>query len=133
MTNIFESKYPVMTPDLQVILVSPGAHYPAHNWSNTVALLHALRRKKQNVRAIIFSTGTEPVPPDLQDCVTPVFARTPGPWKRVVAGKWQERRLAGLMNSFETFTCLFQAWCLARRHPNTSLHFIGGSSWLVVL
>jgi glycosyltransferase involved in cell wall biosynthesis len=122
-----------MTRDLQIILVSPSAHYPSHNWPNTVALMRALRRKGQNVRAVIFSTGTEPVPPDLQGSVEPVFSHMPPGWRQAAAGKWQERRLGGLMNVCETLACLFKALRLGRRHPNTVLHFIGGSYWLVVL
>ena len=66
-----------MTRNAHIILVSPSAHYPAHNWPNTVALMRALRRKNQNVRAVIFSTSTEPVPPDLQDNVAPVAFSVP--------------------------------------------------------
>ena len=74
-----------MTQDPTIILVSPSAHYPAHNWPNTMALMRALRRKGRTVQAITFSTGTEPVPPDLQDSVTPVFSRMPpGDRKSVV-------------------------------------------------
>src|ERR1035441_1967141 len=116
-----------MTRDLQIILVSPSAHYPSHNWPNTVALMSALRRKGQNVRAVIFSTGTEPVPPDLQGSVEPVFSHMPTGWRQAAAGKWQERRLGGLMNVCETLACLFKALRLCRRPPNNVFDFIRGS------
>jgi glycosyltransferase involved in cell wall biosynthesis len=122
-----------MTRDSQIILVSPNAHYPSHNWPITVALMRALRRKGRSARIVIFSTGTEPVPPDLQGAVEAVFSRTPRLWRKIVSGKWQERRFAGLMNLCETLTCLFKALKLSRRHANTSLHFLSGSYWVVVL
>jgi len=123
----------MMAPETQIILVCPGAHYPSHHWSNTVALLRALRRKGRQPRAVIFSTTTEPVPPDLQGGIEPVFSRLPPGWGKVARGKWQDRRFSGLMNVVETIACLFKALRIDRRHPNTVLHFIGGSYWLVVL
>jgi glycosyltransferase involved in cell wall biosynthesis len=122
-----------MTTKASIFLVSPSAHYPAHNWPNTVALMRALNRKGRRVQTIIFSTGTEPVPSDLRGEVESVFIRTPGAWKRVAAGKWQNRRFGGLMNVCETLACLFKVLKLARRQPNAVLHFIGGSYWVVVL
>ena len=116
-----------------IILVSPEAHYPAHNWPNTVALMRALRTKGQPVQAITFSTTTAPVPPDLEKSVEPVFHRLPPGWKRVATGKWTERRLGGLRSIAETIACLFKAAGLARRNPAAVLHFIGGSYWIVVL
>jgi glycosyltransferase involved in cell wall biosynthesis len=116
-----------------IILVSPQAHYPSHTWPNTVALMRALRQKGCNVRAVIFSTTTEPVPPDLHGSVEPVFSRLPPGWRQVAAGKWQERRFGALMNWCETVACLFKALRQTRRHSGTVLHFIGGSYWIVVL
>src|ERR1017187_2988771 len=116
-----------MNPDSQIILVSPCAHYPSHDWPNTVALLRALRRKGRPARAIIFSTGAEPGPPDLRGDVEPVFRRTPWPWRSMAADKWQERRFAGLATGCETLACLFKALRLARRYPKPVLHFLGGS------
>jgi glycosyltransferase involved in cell wall biosynthesis len=122
-----------MNPDSQIILVSPAAHYPSHDWPNTAALLRALRQKGQPARAIIFSPGAEPVPPDLRGDVEPVFRRTPWPWRNLAADKWQERRFASLTTVCETFACLFKALRLARRYPRPVLHFLGGSYWMVVL
>ena len=127
-----------MTPGPPIILVSPSAHYPAHNWSNTAALMRALRAQGQNVQAVIFSTATEPIPPDLQSFVLPVFSRLPPGWKRVVTGKWQQRPWGAVMNLCETVTCLRRAAAEARKqsragHPESVLHFIGGSYWIVVL
>ena len=122
-----------MTQDSQIILVSPSAHYPSHNWPITVALTRALRRKGQHVRVVIFSRGTEPIPPDLQGSVEPVFSRMPPGWRKVATGRWQDRRFGGLMNLCETLTCLFKALKLSHRHANTSLHFLSGSYWVVVL
>jgi glycosyltransferase involved in cell wall biosynthesis len=119
--------------DPLIILVSPGAHYPAHNWSNTVALMRALRRRNQTPRTVIFSTSTEPIPPDLQEYVVSVFSRTPRLWQNVAAGRWQERRLGALMNASETIASLCKAARLGRRHPDPVLHFIGGSYWIIVL
>jgi glycosyltransferase involved in cell wall biosynthesis len=116
-----------------IILVSPQAHYPSHTWPNTVALMRALRQKGCNVRAVIFSTTTQPVPPDLQASVEPVFSRLPPRWRHVAAGKWQERRFGGLMNICETLACLFKALRQTRGHSEPVLHFIGGSYWIVVL
>jgi hypothetical protein len=70
-----------MTQYLQIILVSPNAHYPSHNWPNTLVLMRALHQKGLNVRAITFGTTTEPVPPDLNDSVQPVFSRLPPGWR----------------------------------------------------
>ena len=122
-----------MTPAPTIILVSPCAHYPAHNWPNTVALMRALRRKGREVRTVIFSTGTEPVPPDLSGKVEPVFARQPPGWRRAEAGQWQDRRWGGLVIVCETLACLFRALKMARREPVPVLHFIGGSYWVVIL
>ena len=72
-----------MTLESQIILVSPKAHYPAHNWPNTVALMRALRQKGINVRAVTFSTTTGPVPPDLKDSVEPVLPACRRVWRRV--------------------------------------------------
>ncbi len=116
-----------------IILVSPNAHYPSHTWPNTVALMRALRRKGQDVRAVTFSTTTGPVPPDLQEHVQPVFSRMPPGWKQAAAGSWPERRLGWLRNIGETSACLFKALRLRRGHPDTVVHFIGGSYWMVVL
>ncbi len=116
-----------------IILVSSQAHYPSHTWPNTVALMRALRQKGCNVRAVIFSTTTEPVPADLQPRVEPVFSNLPPGWRQVAAGKWQERRFGALMNCCETLACLFKALRQTRRHSGTVLHFIGGSYWIVVL
>jgi glycosyltransferase involved in cell wall biosynthesis len=129
---------PVPPLNSGILLVSPAAHYPAHNWSNTVALMRALGRKGQNVRTVIFSTGTETIPPELTDRVDPVFSRLPPGWKKVAAGKWQERRFGALMNLCETVACLFKAASIAKRtrrdaETRAVLHFIGGSYWVVVL
>jgi len=77
--------------------------------------MRALRQKGCHVRAVIFSTTTEPVPPDLNGDVEPVFSRLPPGWRQVAAGKWQERRFGALMNCCETLACLFKALRLARR------------------
>lgn len=122
-----------MTLDPQIILVSPNAHYPSHNWPNTVALMRALRRKGRNVPAIIFNSSTEPIPPDLEGSVETVFSRMPFGWRRVAAGKWQERRFGGLINACETLACLFKAVRISRDCSDPVLHFIGGSYWIVVL
>ena len=105
-----------MPQNSQIILVSPNAHYPSHNWPDTLALLRALHQKGLTVRVITFSTTTEPVPTELQGAVASVFARLPGPWRKVIAGRWQDRRFGGLRNFFETLACLFKALRLARRH-----------------
>jgi glycosyltransferase involved in cell wall biosynthesis len=125
--------YQTRSKSFMIILVSPEAHYPAHNWPNTVALMRALRQKGRNVRAVTFSTTVGPVPPDLQGCVQQVFSRMPPGWKSVGVGKWTERRLRGLMNICETSACLFKALWLTRKQPRPVLHFIGGSYWVVVL
>ena len=122
-----------MTQELQIILISPDSHYPSHAWPNTVALLRALRRKGQNARAVIFCTGTEPVPPDLQGCVEPVFTRTSPMWRRLSSGKLQEQRFAKLAFVWETILCLVKALRMARGHPNTVLHFLGRFPWPVFL
>ncbi|HTQ51904.1 MAG TPA: glycosyltransferase [Candidatus Acidoferrales bacterium] len=109
-----------------IILVSPQAHYPAHNWPNTVALMRALRQNGCNVRAVIFSTTTEPVPADLLASVEPVFSRLAPGWRQVAAGKWQERRFGALMNFCETAACLFKALRVARyfsRSRGNEAHF----------
>jgi glycosyltransferase involved in cell wall biosynthesis len=121
------------TSESQIILVSPAAHYAAHNWPNTVALARALRPKGQNVRIVTFSVTTGPVPPELQDTVDPVFSKMPPGWKQTTAGSWPERRFGGLVNACETLACLFKALRLRRRQPNAVLHFVGGSYWVVVL
>ncbi|HTV39363.1 MAG TPA: glycosyltransferase [Candidatus Sulfotelmatobacter sp.] len=123
-----------MTSNLRIILVSPGAHYPSHLWPNTVALLREMRKKNYNASAIIFSSGTEAVPPDLRDVVEPVFARAPRFLEMAAAGKWQERRLMSrIMNAFETWVCLRKALAKTGDEPNAVLHFIGGFYWLVML
>jgi glycosyltransferase involved in cell wall biosynthesis len=95
--------------------------------------MRALHRKGCQVRAVIFSTTTEPVPADLQDAIEPVFSRTPWPWRGIASGKWQNRRLAGLMTILETAFCLRRAAKLAREQKSPTLHFIGGSYWVVAL
>ena len=129
-----------MIHDSHIILISPNAHYPSHNWPNTVALMCALRQKGRNVRAIIFCPAAGAIPPDLQGSVAPVFSRLPPGWRHVAAGKWQERRFGALMNLCETLACLFKAFSKvksgkrkAESQTNTVLHFIGGSYWVVVL
>ncbi|HEX9045424.1 MAG TPA: glycosyltransferase family 4 protein [Verrucomicrobiae bacterium] len=116
-----------------ILLVSPSAHYPAHNWPNTVALMRALKRKGRDPQAVIFSSGAEPAPADLRENVTAVFQRLPLGWRRVASGKWQNRRFGTLMNTYETLTCLFKALRLSRHQPGSALHFIGGSYWVIVL
>lgn len=125
--------YANMTQAYPIILVTPNAHYPVHNWPITVGLMRALRRKGKSVEAVTFSTGIEPVPPDLQGNVTPSFSRMPALWRRIAARKWQERRLGGLMNVCETLACFFSAWKLSRKRSGATLHFIGGSYWIVAL
>jgi glycosyltransferase involved in cell wall biosynthesis len=122
-----------MNPDSQIILVSSSAHYPSHHWSNTVALMRALRRKGRRVRTVIFSTTTEPVPADLQGSVEPVFSSIPWPWRGITSGKRQNRRFSGLVTIFETAFCLRRAAKLARESKSPTLHFIGGSYWVVAL
>ena len=102
--------------------------------------MRALRRKNQNVRAVIFSTSTEPVPPDLQSSVESVFSHLPPGWRHVATGKWEECRFRALMNFCETLACLFKAFSKvesgkrkAESHTNTVLHFIGGFYWIVAL
>ena len=104
----------------KIVLVSPSAHYPAHNWPNTVALMRALRQKDINVRAVTFSTTTGPIPPDLQGSVEPVFSRMPWGWRHVAEGRWQQRRFGALMNFCETLACLFKALRQARKQSNSS-------------
>jgi glycosyltransferase involved in cell wall biosynthesis len=122
-----------MIPESPIILVSSGAHYPSHHWPNTVALMRALRRKGRRVRAVIFSTTTEPVPADLRDSIEPVFTRTPWPWRGIASGQWQHRRFAGVMTIFETACCLRRGAKLGRKTKSPTLHFIGGSYWVVAL
>jgi len=122
-----------MIPNPQILLVSPSAHYPSHYWPCTVALLQALRQKGRRVRAVIFSTGTEPIPPDLQGCVESVFSRTPLLSRPLAAGRSRHPRLARWILAWETLACLFKALKLARGCPNTTLHFLGGSQWVVML
>jgi glycosyltransferase involved in cell wall biosynthesis len=122
-----------VTYDLQIILVSPSAHYPTHNWPNTVALMRALRQKGCNVQAVTFSTATEPAPPELSNSVEPVFARLPWGWRHVAKGQWQDRHFGALMNSGETIACMLKALRQKRRQSALVLHFIGGSYWMVVL
>lgn len=120
------------TSDPPIILVSPGAHYAAHNWPNTVALFRALQSKGRDARVVTFSTTTGPVPPDLQGKVEQTFSRMPPGWKQLTEGNWPERRFGKLINICETLACLFKALWVRRRHPNAVLHFIGGSYWVVV-
>jgi glycosyltransferase involved in cell wall biosynthesis len=122
-----------MNRDTPIIIVSPSAHYPSHNWPISAALTRALRRQGQDVRIITFSTGVEPVPPDLAEIVKPVFARMPPGWRGAADGKWQQRRFGGVTNIIETLACLFSALRATRRQPGTVLHFIGGSYWIVIL
>ena len=151
-----------MTEPNSIVLVSPNAHYPSHNWPITIALMRALRQKGCNVQTVTFGTTTEPVPADLQSRVEPVFSRMPPGWRHAGAGQWQERRFGALRNCCETLACLFKALRLARRlrrsrgnkarissqkldetslltsaptqkSPAPVLHFIGGSYWIVVL
>ena len=116
-----------------IVLVSPSAHYPSHNWPISAALMRALRLKGYNVRAVIFTSSAEPVAPDLAADVQPVFQSPPPGWRRVAEGKWQDRHFAGLMNVFETIACLFKARKLARQSEAAALHFIGGSYWVVTV
>lgn len=122
-----------MKQDSQIILVSPSAHYPSHNWPITVALFRALRQKNLNVRIVIFSTGTEPVPPDLEGSVDRVFSQTPRFWRRAVSGKWQERKFSVLTHLYETIMCLLRARKLSRQRHTAAMHFLSGSYWVVVL
>ena len=117
----------------KIILVCPGAHYPAHNWPNTMALMRALRQKDINARAVTFSTTVGPISPDLQGSVEPVFARMPAGWKQAAAGSWSERRFFRLRNICETLACLFKALQQVRGQPKPILHFNGGSYWIVML
>jgi glycosyltransferase involved in cell wall biosynthesis len=98
-----------MSETVFIVLVSPNAHYPSHNWPISAALMRALQQKGINVRAVTFGTTAGPVPPDLKDSVEPVFARLPPGWRRVAAGQWQKRRFGVLMNACETAACLFKA------------------------
>jgi glycosyltransferase involved in cell wall biosynthesis len=116
-----------------IFIVSPSAHYPSHNWPNTVALARALGRKGRPVHIVIFSSTTEAIPADLQGEVTAVHERLPAAWRRVAAGQWQNRRFGGLMNLCETLTCLFRALRLSHGEPEAALHFIGGSYWVVAV
>ena len=120
-----------MKPNLPIVLLSPGAHYPSHLWTCTVELMRALRKNNQNVSAIIFSTTTEPIPPDLRDSVESVF--THNPLEKNAGGKWQERRFDALINAMETAACLFKAFSKSKRKTKTVLHFVGGSYWVVML
>jgi glycosyltransferase involved in cell wall biosynthesis len=120
-----------MKPYPNIILVSPGAHYPAHMWTNTVELMRALEKNNQTVRTIIFSTTTEPIPPDLRDRVESVFIHTP--LEKGTAGRWQERRFGALINATETAACLFKAFLKSKGKKKTVLHFVGGSYWVVIL
>lgn len=122
-----------MNQSRPTLIVSPSAHYPSHNWPISAALTRALRRRGRDVRVITFSTGVEPVPPDLAAVVKPVFARMPPGWGGAAAGKWQQRRFGGVTNVLETLACLFSAWRATRRQPGAVLHFIGGSYWIVTL
>ena len=119
-----------MTTAPEIFLVSPGAYYPSHHWSITIALMRALRRKGCRVRSVIFSTTTEPIASDFRDNVTSVFSRTPWPWSGSAGGKWQNRRFAGLLTMLETAICLRKAAKLAQATASP-LHFIGGSYWAV--
>lgn len=123
-----------MSDPLRVILVSPSAHYPAHNWTDTLQLMRALRNKGEDVHTIIFSTTTEPVPSDLAGSVESVFSCTPGLLKRSASGKWQDRRFGRLISVLETAACLIKAMFRSKRgNTEAVLHFIGGSYWVVML
>jgi glycosyltransferase involved in cell wall biosynthesis len=123
-----------MTRDLQIILVSPSAHYPSHNWPNTMALMRALRRKGLAPRAVIYSDTPDPIPPDLRDSVVAVFPPpTSGGSQNKTPGRWQGRRFGKLKTSIETIYCLFKALKLSRDQTRPVFHFIGGSYWAVVL
>jgi glycosyltransferase involved in cell wall biosynthesis len=116
-----------------IFIISPSAHYPSHNWPNTVALARALIRQGRPVHLITFSSTTDAIPPDLQGKITTVYQRLPSAWRKVASGQWQSRRWGGVMNVTETLMCLFRALRLSRRQPNAALHFIGGSYWVVVV
>ena len=116
-----------------ILIVSPSAHYPSHNWPNTVALAHALMRKGRPVKIVIFNSTADVIPADLQDKVTVAHQRLPAAWRRYSTGAWQHRRLAGLIKVYETLACIFRAWRLSRRQPDAVLHVIGDSHWTVVV
>ena len=116
-----------------IFIASPSAHYPSHNWPNTVALARALLRKGRPVHIIIFSSTTEAIPADLQGKVTTVHRRLPAAWRRAAAGRWQNHHFGGLLNWCETLACLFRALRFSRRQPDAVLHFIGGSYWAVMV
>ncbi|MGA2244591.1 MAG: hypothetical protein ABSH48_06320 [Verrucomicrobiota bacterium] len=116
-----------------IFIASPSAHYPSHNWPNTVALARALMRQGRPVHVIIFSSPADAIPAELKGKVTAVHQRLPAAWRRVAAGHWQISRFGGLVSVCETWTCLFRAVRLSRHQPDAVLHIIGGSYWTVVV
>jgi glycosyltransferase involved in cell wall biosynthesis len=115
------------------IIVSPSAHYPSHNWPNSQALARALVGKGREVHLVVFSTTTDTIPPELLDHVTAVYSQPPAAWRGTATGQWQNRRWGGLFNVAETVTCLLRALRLSRGRPDTVVHFIGGSYWVVLV
>ena len=106
-----------------IFIASPSAHYPSHNWPNSVALARALIRRGIAVHIIIFNSPPDAIPPDLRDRVTVVCQRASG--SRQIAAGWP--------NVYETLACLFRALRLSRGQPQAVLHFIGGSYWTIVV
>jgi glycosyltransferase involved in cell wall biosynthesis len=116
-----------------IFLVSPSAHYPSHNWPNTVALARALMRQGRSVHLITFSSTTDVIPPDLKGKVTVVYPSLPRAWRQAASGQWQTSRWGGWLNLYESWACLFRAARLSRGQPDAVLHVIGRSYWAVIV
>jgi glycosyltransferase involved in cell wall biosynthesis len=117
----------------QIILVSPHAHYAAHYWPDTLALMQALQRRGQSVRTVVFTNDTNLIPVGQRALVETVLRRLPSAWTRLAAGKWEYRRVVKLLFKCELFLCLFKALSLARSCANPVLHVISSSQWPVLL
>jgi glycosyltransferase involved in cell wall biosynthesis len=116
-----------------ILLVSPQAHYPSHYWVYTLALMEALRQKGQDVQAVVFSQDAAGIPAEQRASVRAVFSRLPFPWNRIAMDRWQQSRYLRRLFLVETCLCLAKALQLARRHPGSVVHFLGGSLWPLLL
>lgn len=121
------------TQGLDIILVSPHAHYPSHYWSNTLALKRALAERGVDTHTVVFSSDTELIQPSTASDVQPAFRTMPSWWRRFATGKTQRSRVKKLLLNFETIACLLKALQLARRCNAPVLHWIGGAHWPVFI
>lgn len=118
---------------VEVILISPHAHFPSHYWQNTLALKQALEGRGLSVQVIVFATDTPIIGPEHRAGVAPVFRRMPAWLHRFVSGNTQHRLFTKILSSFETVACLLKSLRVARRHSNPVLHWIGGAQWPLFL